>query len=146
VFDNDQVIQPFVKSGKARLVKGDALVRDDCKKAWDEAAKGEPEGEGVDLLIFSVGRLSLVFAFLLRFFVNSDVNMFRWYTEIHPHARLRDHTSQPSHPIAIKLALHSPLPVHQNNHHLIHWPNSRFPQNPSAPHETIIFLSPCSSS
>jgi hypothetical protein len=54
VFDNDEVIQEYVKSGKARLVKGDALVRDDCKKAWEEAAKGEP-GEGVDLLLFTVG-------------------------------------------------------------------------------------------
>ena len=42
VFDKDEVIQEYVKSGKARLVKGDALVRDDCKKAWEEAAKGEP--------------------------------------------------------------------------------------------------------
>jgi hypothetical protein len=58
VFDKDEVIQEYVKSGKARLVKGDALVRDDCKKAWEEAAKGEPTGEGVDLLLFTVGASS----------------------------------------------------------------------------------------
>lgn len=55
VFDKDEVIQEFVKSGKARLVKGDALVKEDCKKAWEEAAKGEPDSEGVDLLVFTVG-------------------------------------------------------------------------------------------
>jgi hypothetical protein len=55
VFDKDEAIQEYVKSGKARLIKGDALVKDDCKKVWEEAAKGEPEGEGVDFLIFTVG-------------------------------------------------------------------------------------------
>jgi len=52
-FDNDEVIQEYVKSGTARLVKGDALVREDVERAWDEAAKGD--GGGVDVLIVTLG-------------------------------------------------------------------------------------------
>ncbi|KAF8233080.1 hypothetical protein L208DRAFT_1268513 [Tricholoma matsutake] len=51
VFDTDQVIQGYVKSGTVRLIKGDALVQDDVQHAWDEAARG---GD-VDLLLFTVG-------------------------------------------------------------------------------------------
>jgi len=40
-FDKDNIIQKYVKSGKARLVKGDALNKEDVAKAWEEAAKGE---------------------------------------------------------------------------------------------------------
>jgi len=63
VFDNDEVIQEHVKSGKARLVKGDALVKDDVKRAWDEGAAGE--GKPVDLLLCTVGKGS-VFASVPR--------------------------------------------------------------------------------
>jgi len=52
-FDGDEVIQEYVKSGKARLVKGDCLVQEDVKRAWDEAAKGD--GGSVDVLIFTLG-------------------------------------------------------------------------------------------
>jgi NAD(P)-dependent dehydrogenase (short-subunit alcohol dehydrogenase family) len=60
VFDQDKVIQEYVKSGKANLVKGDALVKDDCKKAWEEAEKAEHKG-GVDILLFTVGMLKTPF-------------------------------------------------------------------------------------
>jgi len=53
-FDADTTIQKYVKSGQARLFKGDALIKDDVKKAWAEAAKGEGE-ERVDVLLFTVG-------------------------------------------------------------------------------------------
>jgi len=53
VFDKDEVIQGYVKSGKARLVKGDCLVQEDVKRVWEEAAKGE--GGGVDVLLFTLG-------------------------------------------------------------------------------------------
>jgi len=53
VFDTDEVIQEHVKSGKARLVKGDAMVKEDLQRAWDEAATGDDGG--VDLLLFTLG-------------------------------------------------------------------------------------------
>ncbi|KAJ7130846.1 hypothetical protein C8R43DRAFT_896002 [Mycena crocata] len=48
VFDTDETIQKFVKSGNVRLVKGDATNEADTKRAWDEAGI-------VDVLMFSVG-------------------------------------------------------------------------------------------
>jgi len=54
VFDHDDVVQKFVKDGKACLVKGDALVKADVAKAWEEAAKGDGE-QHVDILLFTVG-------------------------------------------------------------------------------------------
>ncbi|KAK7455292.1 hypothetical protein VKT23_011165 [Stygiomarasmius scandens] len=54
VFDADETIQEYIKSGKAILVKGDALVEQDVKRAWEEAASHGPEGK-VDLLLFTVG-------------------------------------------------------------------------------------------
>ncbi|KAH8824428.1 hypothetical protein DL96DRAFT_1501278 [Flagelloscypha sp. PMI_526] len=51
VFDKDSAIQKHVSSGKARLVKGDALKEDDVKKGWTEASKDSP----VDYMIFTVG-------------------------------------------------------------------------------------------
>jgi len=53
-FDADTTIQQYVKIGKARLVEGDALIKDDIKKGWVEAAKGEGE-ERVDVVLFTVG-------------------------------------------------------------------------------------------
>jgi hypothetical protein len=53
VFDKDELVKPFVESGKARLIKGDALIRDDVRHAWDEAASGDDES--VELLVFTVG-------------------------------------------------------------------------------------------
>ncbi|KAF8889869.1 hypothetical protein BD779DRAFT_1707023 [Infundibulicybe gibba] len=51
VFDADEVIQRYVKSGKAHLLKGDALVQSDVQHAWDDAARGA----AVDLCLFTVG-------------------------------------------------------------------------------------------
>ncbi|KDR80438.1 hypothetical protein GALMADRAFT_92851 [Galerina marginata CBS 339.88] len=50
-FDNDEAIQKHVKSGKARLIKGDALVIEDVRSLWAEAGKDAP----VDLVLFTVG-------------------------------------------------------------------------------------------
>ncbi|KAG8940853.1 hypothetical protein FRC04_005004 [Tulasnella sp. 424] len=51
-FDNDAEIQPFVTSGEAKLVKGDAMVEEDVCSAWTEA---NADGEAVDVVLFSVG-------------------------------------------------------------------------------------------
>ena len=51
VFDGDEAIQIYVKSGKARLVKGDALVQEDVNRLWAEASSERP----VDLLLFTLG-------------------------------------------------------------------------------------------
>lgn len=56
VFDADDVVQGYVSSGKARLVKGDALVKGDVQTAWDQASFSTNNGfEDVDLLLFTVG-------------------------------------------------------------------------------------------
>ncbi|KAJ7217724.1 hypothetical protein GGX14DRAFT_695793 [Mycena pura] len=48
VFDGDSIIQKYVQSGHARLLKGDALVAADTQRAWDVAGV-------VDAVIFTVG-------------------------------------------------------------------------------------------
>ncbi|KAJ7130180.1 hypothetical protein C8R44DRAFT_829667 [Mycena epipterygia] len=48
VFDEDALIQGYVKSGKARLLKGDATNEADTRRAWNEAGV-------VDAVFFSVG-------------------------------------------------------------------------------------------
>ncbi|KZT00053.1 uncharacterized protein LAESUDRAFT_745958 [Laetiporus sulphureus 93-53] len=53
VFDQDKAIQEFVSSGKARLVKGDALNADDVRRGWETAQNGGTDR--VDLLLFTVG-------------------------------------------------------------------------------------------
>ena len=50
-FDEDQSIQKHVKSGKARLIKGDGLVLADVRNVWAAASLDRP----VDVLIFTVG-------------------------------------------------------------------------------------------
>ncbi|KII93363.1 hypothetical protein PLICRDRAFT_101613 [Plicaturopsis crispa FD-325 SS-3] len=49
-FDADAIVQKYVQTGKARLVKGDALVRDDVQRAWDAAGP-------VDAVVFTVGNV-----------------------------------------------------------------------------------------
>jgi hypothetical protein len=50
-FDNDKDIQKYVRSKKAQLVQGDALVIEDVRKVWTKASEEQP----VDLLLFTVG-------------------------------------------------------------------------------------------
>lgn len=52
VFDEDADIQPFIKSGHAKLVKGDALNEDDLKNAFAQATS---DGIPIDVVIFSLG-------------------------------------------------------------------------------------------
>ncbi|KAG1860603.1 hypothetical protein DFJ58DRAFT_268492 [Suillus subalutaceus] len=53
VFDQDDTIQNYIKEGKARLIQGDALVKDDIRRAWSEAQVDDTRP--VDFLIFTVG-------------------------------------------------------------------------------------------
>ena len=53
VFDNDEQMQPFVKDGKAQLVRGDALKTDDVRTAWQAAVQAG--GGKIDVVLFSVG-------------------------------------------------------------------------------------------
>jgi len=55
VFDKDEVIKQHIEQGNAKLVKGDALIRDDVKHAWDEAISFD--NQPVDLLVFTVGTM-----------------------------------------------------------------------------------------
>ncbi|KAJ6587188.1 hypothetical protein DFH09DRAFT_1142850 [Mycena vulgaris] len=48
IFDGDSTIQNYVKSGHARLLKGDATNEADTQRAWDQAGV-------VDAVIFTVG-------------------------------------------------------------------------------------------
>lgn len=50
-FDNDATIQPYLKSGQASIVKGDALDKQAVENAWNAANKDS----NVDLVLFTVG-------------------------------------------------------------------------------------------
>lgn len=54
VFDADEAMKPYVKSGKARLVKGDALEIEDVARGWAEA-QAASESRHVDVVLFTVG-------------------------------------------------------------------------------------------
>ncbi|OJA19660.1 hypothetical protein AZE42_02817 [Rhizopogon vesiculosus] len=56
VFDQDETIQSYVKRGKALLIQGDALVKDDVSRAWLKAGQGDDD-RPVDFLLFTVGGL-----------------------------------------------------------------------------------------
>lgn len=65
-FDNDEDIQGFVKQGKVRIVKGDALVKEEVRRGWEVAGQtvpgSSPESDGqVDVLLFTVGELTYTF-------------------------------------------------------------------------------------
>lgn len=51
-FDDDATMKPYLDSGKAILVRGDALSATDVANAWKKAA--EVTGR-VDFVVFSVG-------------------------------------------------------------------------------------------
>jgi len=70
-FDTDEDVQKYVKSGHARLVKGDALVEQDVRKAWTEATRDKP----VDLVLFSVGFPGTPSFNLSKGFVISPANL-----------------------------------------------------------------------
>lgn len=89
VFDSDATIQSYVKSGKAHLLKGDALVENDVKHAWDEASTRGP----VDLLLFSVG----MFSPLEKSMTLALIRSLRRCTLIQFPKRLCHHSAQPRH-------------------------------------------------
>jgi hypothetical protein len=49
--ENDESFKPYIASGKARLVKGDATSSDNVRAAWTVATKDAP----VDLVMFTLG-------------------------------------------------------------------------------------------
>jgi len=49
--NEDENIQRHVRSGKARLIRGDGLVLNDVQNVWNEASAERP----VDVLLFTVG-------------------------------------------------------------------------------------------
>ncbi|KAH8099643.1 hypothetical protein BXZ70DRAFT_240320 [Cristinia sonorae] len=51
--ENDQAIRPYVESGHAIIVKGDAFVAEDVKKGW--AVAQDNGALTVDLILFTVG-------------------------------------------------------------------------------------------
>ncbi|KAF8834579.1 hypothetical protein BDN67DRAFT_1047124 [Paxillus ammoniavirescens] len=54
-----ETIQKYVQQGKACLVQGDALIKDDVQRAWNEAAKGDDKP--INLLLFTVGSPTATF-------------------------------------------------------------------------------------
>lgn len=54
-FDNDAEIAPYIQSGKAEIVQGDALVTEDVERAW---AKATENGRTVDYILFTIGATS----------------------------------------------------------------------------------------
>lgn len=86
IFDADETIQGYIKHGYARLVKGDALVKEDVVKAWAEAASGEGE-QRVDALISTVGKLAFLEGF--NVVIDSDLYIFRQFAQFQPNERIR---------------------------------------------------------
>ncbi|KAI0347576.1 hypothetical protein BDW22DRAFT_670 [Trametopsis cervina] len=54
VFKDDASMQPFITSGHARIVQGDALKAEDVAKGW-QAALSDPQMPRVDLVLFTIG-------------------------------------------------------------------------------------------
>ncbi|KAL5528864.1 hypothetical protein ACEPAG_4838 [Sanghuangporus baumii] len=54
-FDTDESIKQYVASGKARLVQGDAMIKEDVGKALTVASEGD---DPLDAVLFSVGTLA----------------------------------------------------------------------------------------
>jgi hypothetical protein len=50
-FDNNATVQKYIATNKARLVKGDALVRSDVQRAWDVATSESP----VNVVLCTIG-------------------------------------------------------------------------------------------
>lgn len=51
IFDNDDRMKPYVDSGRAQIVQGDALAPDDVKTAWEKAT----DGRTVSFVVFTIG-------------------------------------------------------------------------------------------
>ncbi|KAG8806110.1 hypothetical protein FRC17_005170 [Serendipita sp. 399] len=62
----DEALKEYISSGKARLVKGDALSSDDIKAAWLGAVAVSP----VDLIMFTVGATAASFSLWEGFVIN----------------------------------------------------------------------------
>ncbi|KAI0050853.1 hypothetical protein FA95DRAFT_1535528 [Auriscalpium vulgare] len=56
-FDSDPKIQEYVQKGTARLVKGDALNKNEVRQGWVTAGQPEADSttEGVDVVLFTIG-------------------------------------------------------------------------------------------
>ncbi|KAG8952840.1 hypothetical protein FRC00_006595 [Tulasnella sp. 408] len=67
VLENDPDVQPFIASGLAKLVKCDALVEDDMRRAWSVALEDE---KPVDAVLFTVGAGPSGFSLTKGFLIN----------------------------------------------------------------------------
>ncbi|KIJ42745.1 hypothetical protein M422DRAFT_31265 [Sphaerobolus stellatus SS14] len=52
VFDKDLELQKYIKNGQAKVIKGDATVKEDIRKAFTETSTN---GNTLDAVLFSVG-------------------------------------------------------------------------------------------
>lgn len=52
VFDQDEDMKPFIQSGAAKVIQGDAMIEEDVRKAWAEA---NADNIPVDVILFTVG-------------------------------------------------------------------------------------------
>ena len=57
VLESDEVIRPYIQSGHAKLVKGDALIAGDVARGW--AVAQEDGSRQVDVVLFTLGKLEL---------------------------------------------------------------------------------------
>lgn len=121
IFDSDSTIQSYVESGKAHLLKGDALVEDDVKRAWDKALTHGP----VDFLLSSVGMYSL-----LAYRVVNILLIDLFSLSLRRHIRLTKssqrfchHSQKPRHSSSIEYIEHNAqtYTYAQDNHHLLQW-------------------------
>ena len=55
-FDKDEVMKAYITSGRARIVKGDALNAEDVAKGWEAAQEGPGP---LDTVLFTLGETKL---------------------------------------------------------------------------------------
>lgn len=138
-FDNDTTIQEHVKSGKARLVKGDALNAEDAKAAWAEASRDKP----VDLLLFTLGFGASISPLPTLSYSISDHLLHRHSRNAFiPHSqRLRHSPSRPCNEVSPQLPLHDAkresLPQSHRRHHRRLDQNPPKEQHPFPPHTHV---------
>ena len=87
VFDNDDVIKPYVQSGHARIVQGDGLNPEDVARAWASAQEGPG---ALDLVLFTLGKFAIKRAVTIL-----TSNIYRRYSKIH----LEGYTDFPTRPL-----------------------------------------------
>ena len=143
IFDTNSAIQKYVSSGTARLIKGDALVREDVERAWKEAAG--KENKPVDVLLFTVGTFSPPqFHYPTKLSNPPLFILQRRHAQILTTERIHHIAAKPRNPIPPQRPLNHPFSIFPtpNNNNLINRPNTHIPRLPPTSLKAFIRIPP----